>query len=191
MLKLGCKLRNLANTCLHKCTAAKFHPFTESDEKLLEKSREDADGGPSLVLTRKAVVDETLISKSSNFCKSSVGVDTSQLYPYSKCQHMPKGFYSRYGLDEDLQKFKLTESSTKNFEKMVMCHSQRYKPGCKIESFSTNETRKKISCFNADGFYAHYNTVFEPMSLFQFYCFCQNLDNRKQINTLNAEMEID
>ena len=81
MLKLGCTLPNLANLCLHKSTDSKFYPFTESDKDLLEKIREDMVGGPSSVFTRKAVVDETFIRKSSNLCKSIVGIDASQLYP--------------------------------------------------------------------------------------------------------------
>ena len=68
MLKLGCKLPNLANICLHKSTDSKFYPFTESDKDLLEKIREDMIGSPSIVFTRKAVVDETFIRKSSNVC---------------------------------------------------------------------------------------------------------------------------
>ena len=81
MLKLGCTLSNLANFCLHKSTDSKFYPFTESDKDLLEKMREDMVGGPSIVFTRKAVMDETFIRKSSNLCKSIVGIDASQLYP--------------------------------------------------------------------------------------------------------------
>ena len=64
MLKLGCTLPNLANICLHKSTDSKFYPFTESHKDLLEKIREDMVGGPSIVFTRKAVVDETFIRKS-------------------------------------------------------------------------------------------------------------------------------
>ena len=89
MLKLGCTLHNLAKICLHKSTVSKFYTFTESDKDLLEKIREDMVGGPSIVFTRKAVVDETFIRKSSNLCKSIVGIDASQLYPYSMCQPMP------------------------------------------------------------------------------------------------------
>ena len=59
MLKFGCRLPTLANICLHKSTDSKFYPFTESDKDLLEKIREDMVGGPSIVFTRKAVVDET------------------------------------------------------------------------------------------------------------------------------------
>ena len=96
VLKLGCTLPILANICLHKLTDSKFYPFTESDEDLLEKIREDMVGGPSIFFTRKAVVDETFIRKSSNLCKSIVGIDASQLYPYSICQPMPTGLYTRW-----------------------------------------------------------------------------------------------
>ena len=61
MLKLGCTFPNLANICLHKSTNAKFYPFTETDKDLLQKVWEDMVGGPSLVFTRKVVVDETFI----------------------------------------------------------------------------------------------------------------------------------
>ena len=81
MLKLGCTLPNLANICLHKSTNYKFYPFCESDKDLCEKIREDMTGGPSIVFTRKAVVDETFIRDSSNICKSIVGINASQLYP--------------------------------------------------------------------------------------------------------------
>ena len=63
MLKLGCTLPNFANICLHKSTDSKFYPFTESHKDLLEKIREDMVGGPCIVFTPKAVVDETFIRK--------------------------------------------------------------------------------------------------------------------------------
>ena len=63
-LKLGCTLPNLANICLHKSTDGNFYPFTEADEDLLEKTLEDVVGGPLIVFTRKAIVDEPFIQKS-------------------------------------------------------------------------------------------------------------------------------
>ena len=59
MLKLGWTLPNLANACLHKSTDAKFPPFMKRDKDLSKKVRKDVVGGPSIVFTRKAVVDET------------------------------------------------------------------------------------------------------------------------------------
>ena len=63
MLKPGCTLPNLANICLLKSSDAKFYLFTEGDKNLLEKIREDIVGGPSIVFTRKAVVDEYFVSE--------------------------------------------------------------------------------------------------------------------------------
>ena len=91
MLKLGCTLPNFIIVYLHKSLDSKLYPFTKSDKDLLEKVREDIVGGPSIVFTCKVVVDETFIRKSTNLCKSIVGVDAKQLYPYLMCQLMPTG----------------------------------------------------------------------------------------------------
>ena len=137
MLKLGCTLPSLANICLHKSTSAKCYPFTESDKDLLQKIREDMVGGPSIVFTRKAVVDETFIRKSGNICKSIVGIDASQLYPYSMCQPMPTGLYTRWEYDTESNRFKPQQNKSRSFENMVMSYFQRQRPDCKIESFYT------------------------------------------------------
>ena len=42
--------------------------------------------GPSIVFTQKALVDETFIRNPSNICKSIVGIDANQLYPFSMCE---------------------------------------------------------------------------------------------------------
>ena len=106
MLKLGCTLPNLANIYLHKSTNHKFFPFVESDKDLQDKIREDMTGGPSIMFTRKTVVDQTYIRNSKNICKYIVGIDASQLYPFSMCQEMPAGLYTRWELDTNSQKFK-------------------------------------------------------------------------------------
>ena len=95
MLNLGCTLPNLAKICLHKSTDHKFYSFFSSYSDLLDKIQEDMTGGPSIVFTRKAVANETFIRKSNNLCKSIVGIDASQQYPYSMCQDMPTGLYTR------------------------------------------------------------------------------------------------
>ena len=76
----------------------KFYPFTETEEDLLEKIREDMVVGPSIVFTREALVDEFIIRRSKNLCKSFVGIDASQLYPYSRRQPMPTGLYTKWGV---------------------------------------------------------------------------------------------
>ena len=176
MLKLGCTLPNLANICLHKSTDAKFYPFTEGDKDLLEKVREDVVDGPSIVFTRKAVVDETFIRKSTtNLCKSFVGIDASQLYPYSMCQPMPTGLYTHWEFNSETSIIIPRQNKTRIFENMVMSYFQRTRPECKIESFFTTGRQKKIDCFSVDGFCSHCNTVFEAMSCFYHFCSCQGL----------------
>ena len=132
MLKLGCTLPNLANVRLHKSTNYKFHPFCESDKDLCEKIREDMTGGPFIYFTRKAVVDEIYIR---NVCKSIIGIDASQLYPFSMCQDMPTGLYTRWEFDTDMQKFKARHNRTRNFENMIMSYYKESRPEYKIESF--------------------------------------------------------
>ena len=97
MLKLGCTLPNLANICLHKSTDAKFYPFTEGDKDRLEKNREDVVGGPSIVFTRKAVVDETFIRKSPNICKSMLGLTLANFIP-TRCVNPCLPVFIRIGI---------------------------------------------------------------------------------------------
>ena len=82
----------------------KFFPFVESDKDLHDKIRDDMTGGPSIVFTRKAVVDQIYIRNSENICKFMVGIDASQLYPFSLCQEMPTGLYTRWELDAKFSK---------------------------------------------------------------------------------------
>ena len=173
MLKLGCTLPNFANICLHKSTCAKFYPITETDKDLLQKIQEDMVGGPSIVFTRKAIVDETFILNSGKNCKSIVAIDASQLYPYSMCQIMPTGLYTRWEYDAESNRFKTQQNKSRNFEIMVMLYFQRQRLDCKIESFYTAGTQKKIDCFKVDGFCAHCKTVFEALGCFYHYRPCQ------------------
>ena len=175
MLKLGCTLPNLANICLNKSTDAKFYQFTEGDKDLLEKIREDVVGGPSIVFTHKAVVDETFIRKSANICKSFDGIDASQLYPYPMCQPMPTGLYTRWDLDSETSRFTPRQNKTRSFENKVMSYFQRTRPDCKIDSFYTTGRQKRIDCFSVDGFCSPCNTVFEAMGCFYHLCPCQEV----------------
>ena len=129
--------------------------------------------GPSIVFTRKAVVDKTFIRNSGNNCKSIVGIDASQLYLYSMCQPMPRELYTRWEYDAESNRFKHHQNNSRNFENMVMSFFQRLRPDSKIESFYTTGTQKKIDCFKVDGFCAHCKTVFEAMGCFYQYCPCQ------------------
>ena len=163
LLKLGCTLPILANICLHKSSDSNFYPFTESDKDLLEKIREDMVGGPSVVFTRKTVVDESFICKLSNLCKSIVGIDASQIYPYSMCQPMPTGLYTRWEYKSETKRFTARQNKSRSFERMVLSHFQQSRPDCNIEGNVNTGRQKKIDCFSVDGIRHHCNTVFEAM----------------------------
>ena len=67
-------------------------------------------GGTSIVFTRKAVVRETFIRDSPIICKSIVGNDASQLYPFSMCQDMSTGLRGATSLDSFLKAYKISET---------------------------------------------------------------------------------
>ena len=194
MLKLGCTLPNLANICLHKSTSANFYPFTETDKNLLQKVREDMEGGPPIVFTRKAVVNEFFIRNSGKNFESFVGIDSSQLYPYSICQPMPTGLYTRWEDDTESNRFKHQQNKSRNFENLVRSYFKRQRPDCTNESFYTTVTQKKIDCFKAYGFCAHCNTMFEAMGCFYHYCPCQEAQlslTEEDIERGNKRREMD
>ena len=169
-VKLGCTLPNLANICLHKSTDSEFYPFTEWDRNLLEKIREDMVGGPPVVFTRKAVVDETFIRKSSNLCKSIVGIDASQLYPNSMCQPMHSGLCTQWEYDSETKRFTARQNKSHSAEIMVRSYFQQSWPDCKIESNVTTGRQKKNDCFTVEGICYHCNTVFEAMGCYYHCC---------------------
>ena len=76
--------------------------------------------GPPIGLTRKTVVDNTHTCRSTTVCKSTAGLDSSQVYPYSRCQPMPKGLYAIYEFNAELQRFKPRQNKIRTFEKQVV-----------------------------------------------------------------------
>ena len=144
ILKLGCTLPTLANSCLHKSTSAKFYPFTDTDKDLLQKIREDMVGGTSIVFTRNAVVDETFIRNSGFICKSIVGIDASQLYPYSMCQPMPTGLYTRWERDTESYRFKPQQNKSRTL-RTWLCHISKDKDlTVKLRISTPQELRKRL-----------------------------------------------
>ena len=133
---------------------------------MLEKFRENIIGDSPIVFPRKAFVDDTYIQKLENICKSIVGIDASQLYPYSMCQPMPTGLCKRWDIDQKTSRFTLRLIKTRIFENMAVSYFQRTRPECKNESFYTTSRQQKNDCFSVDGFCSHCNAVFEAMGFF-------------------------
>ena len=124
LVKPGCTSPNFANICLQKYSRAKFYPFTENDKGLLEKICQDMVSEPSKLYTRKAVVVETLICKSSFIFKSLVGIDARHLYPCCRCQPMLTRLYTKYEFDEDLQSFRNKQNKRRSLEDELMSYFQ-------------------------------------------------------------------
>ena len=140
MLKIGCIIPKLAIICLHKSREANFYPFTEAEKDLVQKLREFVAVGLSIIFTCKAASDGTFIRKSTNTCKSIVGIDPSQLYFYSMCQPMPVGLHTGWDFNPHTSKLTLRQNKNGSFEKKVMSCSQRRRPDCKMENL--HKTRR-------------------------------------------------
>ena len=152
MLKLGCTLPNVANICSHKSTDAKFYPFTEGDKYLLEKIRGDIVGGPSVVFTRKAVVDETFVRKSANICKSIVGIDASQLHPHSMCQPIPTGLYTHWGFDSETSRFTPRQKRPATLKTWSCLISNEQDQNVKLKASLQQADRRKMTASVLMGF---------------------------------------
>ena len=99
-------------------------------------------GGPSIVFTSKAVVEETFIRNSGKNCKFIVGIDPSHLYRYSLFQPMPTGISTRLENDTESNWFKPQQNKSRNSENMVMSHFQKQRPDCKIEFLHHSNSEK-------------------------------------------------
>ena len=130
-------------------------------------------GGPSIVFTRKAVVDGTFTRKSSDSCKSVVAIAVSQLYPYSMCQPMLTDLYARWVYNSETKRFTARQNKSRSFENMLLSYFQQSQPDCRTESNVTTGRQKKNDCFSVDGICYHCNNVFETMGCHFHYCSCQ------------------
>ena len=162
LLKLGCTLPNLANICLHISTDAKFYPFTEGDKDRLEKIREHVVGGPSIVFTRKAVVDETFIRKSTNMCKSIVGIDASQPYPNSLSQSMPTMFI-RVGLSVQKREDSHLDKTRPEALKIWSCPvSNEQDQNVTLKAYLQQADRRKLTASVLMGFLLNATLYLKP-----------------------------
>lgn len=174
LMKVGYTLPSIANRMLHKSTSLKFHPFAQKDEDLAIKIRSNVVGGPSIVFTRYAKACETIIRHNgSETCKTIVGVDASQLYPYSMTQKMPTGPYTRWDLTDDGQFFTHERDWRSQLEKQVLHYMNTLNPQCTIQCLFRNGKQKRIGPYLVDGYCAHCQTVYEVMGCYYHACDCQ------------------
>ena len=88
MMNFARTLTIFANTYLHKCADAYFHPFTEGDRDLLEKFEK------TLLVIHLSFLHanlELLSESLQTYANLLLGFIDSELCPYSICQPMPTG----------------------------------------------------------------------------------------------------
>ena len=152
MLKPGCTLPNLANKCLHKSFDSKFYPFTERDNNILEKIREDVVGGPSIVFTRKAVVDETFVRKSTNLCKSFLGLTLANYTP-TRCVNPCRPVFMRVGISIQKRVDSYFDKTRPAALKMWSClFSNEQDQNVKLKATSQQADRRKLNASVLMGF---------------------------------------
>ena len=120
-----------------------------------------------------AIAGETKHRYAENLCKTIVGIDANQLYPFSMCQDMPTGLYTRWEIDARKKKFIPIQNWRRRFENMVMDHLQNTRPDCMIQSNHTTKIQHKYDNFDVDGFCGYSNIGFETMGCFYHGCYCQ------------------
>ena len=64
-----------------------------------------ADNGPSIISTRYANLGHTKFRKSENACKSVLGIDANQLYPFLMTKKIPICLYTKSEFKEDTWNF--------------------------------------------------------------------------------------
>ena len=142
MLKLGCTLPNLANFCLHKSTSAKFYPFTETGKNWMQKIREDMVGCPSIVFTRKAVVDKSFIRIQEKFVNLLLALTQARfilILCVSPCQQD----YTRVGImTQNLISLNLNKTNPETL-RTWLCHNSKDKDlTVKLRVSTPQELRK-------------------------------------------------
>ena len=70
-----------------------FFPFDKADFLHDTYIRQNLTDGPSIIFTRYAKTTENCRIDSRNICNTVIGIDASQLYPYSTMKDMPTGPY--------------------------------------------------------------------------------------------------
>ena len=112
ILKNWCTLPNLAKLSATK-NQQKILPILPKRERFLREIKRGYDGWTVSSFTQKAVVDKTFIRELPNICKLNVGVDASQLNPFSISQDMSTGLGGATSFDSFLKAVKA--SDTKGF----------------------------------------------------------------------------
>lgn len=133
-----------------------FTKFAEEHKHIYKELKNGITGGPSIIMHRKQIADETLI-KNKDVCKRVIGYDANSLYLDCIAKEMPTG---RYILREKDKNYKKEEKHSRGSiawleeimkrENIFIRHARNNPHG-----------EKRIKNFSVDGFCAKTNTVYE------------------------------
>ena len=166
-LKLGCTLPNWLPFAYRNLPMQKSIPSQSEIKTFWKKIREDVVCWPSLVFTSKAVVDEKFIRKSTNICNSSVGIDASQLYPYSICQPLCPPVFLRVGISTQKRVDSHLDKTRPAVLKIWSCPiTNEQDQNVKLKRSLQQADRRKLTASALMGFCSYCNTVFEAMGCF-------------------------
>mgnify|MGYP000134672248 CR=1 FL=1 len=112
--------------------------------------------------------------------KTVVGIDASQLYPFSMTQEMPTGVATRWMYDNETEKFKPRKNSRLAFESRVMAFHQSKRPHCEIISVVTTGDQHQIGPYKVDGICLHCKTVFEVNGCWWHFHDCKQFEGDLQ-----------
>ena len=100
--------------------------------------------GPSIVFTRKTVVDENFIRNSEKIFESIAGIDAIQLYLDFMSQPMPTGLYTRWENDTDANMFKLNKTNLETLRTWLSRISKDENLTVKLRVSTPQELRKRV-----------------------------------------------
>ena len=97
MLKLGCTLPNLANTCPHKFTDAKYYSFKDGDEELFKEIEKTSLGFHILFLHARQLLMKLLSESLQTYAKLLLGLMPANYTP-TRCVNPCRSEFSRVGI---------------------------------------------------------------------------------------------
>ena len=106
-------------------------------------------------------------------CKTIVGIDASQLYPFSVMKDMPTGVYTKWELREDTGLFHPRRSKKNYLECIVLKYFQKENPHSYIQTQFNQKSQKRIGVYLVDRFCSHCNTAFEVLGCYWHFCPCR------------------
>ena len=86
---------------------------------------------------------------------------------------MPTGLYKNGSLIETGKNSRLVITNLAILKTYSGLTTKKKKQNAELRAFTHIKSRKKIDCFNVDGYCDHCKTVFEAMGCYNFSCPCQ------------------